>query len=84
MARPVVLTPAAATGIPGEDDVHFAVAESDEVLVERALALLARRPAAEALGQAARRLVLERMSWAAMLESLPAVLGRVPEQRDAA
>jgi glycosyltransferase involved in cell wall biosynthesis len=84
MARPIVLTPAAATGIPGEDDVHFAVAETDEALVERALALLAREPAAQAMGQAARRLVLDRMSWAAMLAPLAAIVGRAPEQRDVA
>jgi sugar transferase (PEP-CTERM/EpsH1 system associated) len=81
MACPVVLTPAAATGIPGEDEVHFAVAESDEALVARTLALLAREPAAQAMGQAARRLVVERMSWAAMLATLPAFVGRAPEQR---
>ena len=84
MARPVVLTPAAASGIPGEDDVHFAVAETDEALIERSLALLARRPAARALGEAARRLVVDRMSWAAMLAPLPTILGRAPEDRDAA
>lgn len=84
MARPVVLTPAAATGIPGEDDVHFAVAETDEALVDRVLALLAREAAAQAMGQAARRLVLDRMSWAAMLAALPAIVGRAPEQRDVA
>jgi sugar transferase (PEP-CTERM/EpsH1 system associated) len=84
MARPIVLTPAAATGIPGEDDVHFAAGETDEALVERVLALLAREPAAQAMGQAARRLVLDRMSWAAMLASLPALVGRAPEQRDVA
>jgi sugar transferase (PEP-CTERM/EpsH1 system associated) len=84
MARPVVLTPAAATGIPGEDDVHFAVAEIDEMLVERALGLLARPPAAQAMGQAARRLVVERMSWAAMLAALPEILGRAAGDRDAA
>ncbi len=84
MACPIVLTPAAATGIPGEDDVHFAVAETDEELVARALALLAREGAAEAMGQAARRLVVARMSWAAMLAALPAIVGRAPEQRDVA
>jgi sugar transferase (PEP-CTERM/EpsH1 system associated) len=84
MACPVVLTPTAATGIPGEDEIHFAIAESDEALVDRCLTLLARRPAAQAMGQAARRLVVERMSWAAMLAALPAIVGRAPEQRDAA
>lgn len=84
MACPIVLTPAAATGIPGEDDLHFAVADSDEALVARALALLARETAAQTMGQAARRLVVERMSWAAMLADLPAIVGRAPEQRDVA
>lgn len=85
MARPVVLTPAAATGIPGEDEIHFAVAETDDALIERVLTLLARQPAAETMGQAARRLVVDRMSWTTALASLPAILGRgVPEQRDAA
>jgi sugar transferase (PEP-CTERM/EpsH1 system associated) len=84
MACPIVLTPAAATGIPGEDDLHFAVADSDEALVARALDLLAREPAAQTMGQAARRLVVEQMSWAAMLADLPAIVGRAPEQRDVA
>ena len=78
------ITPAAATGIPGEDGVHFAVAESDEDLVERMLALLAREPAAQALGRAARRLVVERMSWPAMLAPLARILGKDPDARDAA
>jgi sugar transferase (PEP-CTERM/EpsH1 system associated) len=84
MACPVVLTPGAATGIPGEDGVHFAVAETDEGLVDRSLALLARQSSARALGLAARRLVVERLSWEAMLAPLPAMLGRAPERRDAA
>ncbi|HEY6816380.1 MAG TPA: TIGR03087 family PEP-CTERM/XrtA system glycosyltransferase [Croceibacterium sp.] len=84
MARPVVLTPAAATGIPGTDRVHFSVAASDEALVDRALALLARPAPARAMGQAARRLVVERMSWPAMLSGLPALVGRAAERRDAA
>jgi glycosyltransferase involved in cell wall biosynthesis len=84
MARAVVLTPAAATGIPGEDDVHFAVAEADDALVARTLGLLARPSAAQTMGQAARRLVVERMSWAAMLAPLSAIVGRAPEVRDVA
>lgn len=84
MACPVVLTPAAAAGIPGEDGVHFAIADTDEALADRVRALLARRGAARALGKAARRLVSERMSWPAMLAPLPAILGRVRERRHAA
>lgn len=84
MARPVVLTPAAATGIPGGDGVHFAVAESDEALVERTLALLARPASARTLGQTARRLVVEQMSWPSMLAPLAGFVGRARERRDAA
>jgi sugar transferase (PEP-CTERM/EpsH1 system associated) len=84
MARPIVLTPAAATGIPGRDGVHFAVAETDEAIVGRVRALLARQGAARALGQAARRLVVEQMSWTAMLAPLTAIVGRARERRNAA
>jgi sugar transferase (PEP-CTERM/EpsH1 system associated) len=84
MARPVVLTPAAATGIPGIEDVHYAVADSDEALAACALALLADEAAANALGQAARQFVVEEMNWPAMLASLPALVGRARERCDAA
>jgi glycosyltransferase involved in cell wall biosynthesis len=87
MARPVVLTPDAATGIAAEDDKHFAVAETDEALVARALALLADRKHAAAMGAAARRFAVDNLSWPAMLAPLPALVGREakPEgRRDAA
>lgn len=75
MCRPVLATSAAATGLPGKDGVHFAVADSDQALVERALDLLARREAAEAMGEASRRLVVDKASWPAMLAELPAIVG---------
>lgn len=75
MARPVLATGAAATGLPGKDGVHFAIADSDEALAARALDLLARREAAEAMGEAARRLVVESASWPAMLADLPGIVG---------
>jgi len=84
MALPVVLTPAAAAGIPGTDGIHFAIAETDEALAERALALLSDELAALTLGQAARRFVVEEMSWSAMLAPLPGFLGRAKERCDAA
>jgi glycosyltransferase involved in cell wall biosynthesis len=86
MARPLVLTHAAATGIPGEDGAHFALADSDEALTARMLALLADSDTARRMGAAARALVQERMSWPAMLEKLPALVGRAgdKERRDAA
>jgi len=84
MALPVVLTPATAAGIPGTDGIHFAIAETDEALAERALALLSDELAALTLGQAARRFVVEEMSWSAMLAPLPGFLGRAKERCDAA
>ena len=81
MARPVLLTPAAETGIAARDGEHFAVADSDAELVSRALTLLAHPAKAAAMGQAARRLVVERMTWPAMLARLPEIVGRVPAER---
>jgi sugar transferase (PEP-CTERM/EpsH1 system associated) len=91
MARPVLLTPAAATGIGAADGTHFAVEDSDPALVSRALALLAEPARAAKMGAAARRFVIETMSWPAMLAPLPRLVGRevraresVQGQRDAA
>lgn len=87
MARPVLLTPDAATGIAAEDGVHFAVEASDAGLVARALTLLGDREAAATMGAAARRFVVETMSWPAMLAPLPHFVGREPKRegrRDAA
>jgi glycosyltransferase involved in cell wall biosynthesis len=91
MARPVLLTPDAATGIAATDGMHFAVEESDAGFASRALALLADRRAAAALGGAARRFVVATMSWPAMLAPLPGLVAReaqaaerVDGQRDAA
>jgi polysaccharide biosynthesis protein PslH len=84
MARPVVLTSEAAKGIPGEDGVHFAVADTDDELACRALDLLASQEAARRLGETARRLVIEKMSWPAMLAGLPGIIGLASECRDAA
>ena len=76
MARPVLLTGAAATGLPGKDGAHFAIADSDEALAERALELLARPDASSAMGAAARRLVVDTASWPAMLAGLQEIVGR--------
>ena len=87
MARPVLLTPEAANGIPAEDGIHFAVEDNDHSLVARSLALLADRNSAARMGAAARRLVVERMSWPAMLAPLTAFVGREAKHegcRDAA
>ena len=84
MARAVVLSPEAATGIPGTDGKHFAVGASDDALVAHALALLDQPAKARLIGDTARRLVAERMSWPAVLARLPSLVGRERRRRDAA
>ena len=76
MARPVLLTTDAATGIAATDGIHFAVEGSDAGVVSRALTVLADVNAAIAMGRAARRFVIETMSWPAMLAPLPRLVGR--------
>lgn len=80
MARPVLLTPDAATGIAATNGIHFAVEQSDAGFVSRALTLLADAKAAGAMGRAARRFVVETMSWPAMLAPLSRLLGREKAQ----
>lgn len=87
MARPVVLSPEAATGIDARDGEHFAVGADDAELVDRALALLADAEIAHAMGRAARRYVVEHQGWAAMLAPLAGIVGGAPASeahRDAA
>ena len=74
MARPVLLSPEAATGIDAEDGVHFAVAEGDRMMVGRALPLIEDRARAKAMGDAARAFVLAEQSWSAMLGGLGELL----------
>ena len=86
MARPVVLTSGAATGIEAEDGRHFAIEESDSGLAARILWLLAHRGAAQTMSDAARQFAVERQGWPAMLAGLPGLVGRtsVEDRRDAA
>ena len=85
MARPVVLSPEAATGIEARDGEHFAIGADDDALVERALALLADGPAALAMGAGARRYVVEQQGWDAMLTPLAGLIDpREKSRRDAA
>ncbi|OYU35862.1 TIGR03087 family PEP-CTERM/XrtA system glycosyltransferase [Novosphingobium sp. PASSN1] len=74
MARPVLLTPAAATGIGAADGVHFVQAEAPLTLAERGLALLADKAAAEAMCMAARRFVIAECGWDRVLAPLRALL----------
>ncbi|MEO0033455.1 MAG: hypothetical protein RIS94_3213 [Pseudomonadota bacterium] len=74
MARPVLLTSAAATGIPAHNGEHYAIADGAHALGSRALALLADPGAAKAMGEAARRFVIENGSWERVLAPLPGLV----------
>jgi glycosyltransferase involved in cell wall biosynthesis len=87
MAKPVVLTPEAATGIAAEDGTHWLVCPPDpEQMAARIADLLADREAPERIGSAARRFVLARHGWEAMMAPLDVLIGKRPQdhRRDAA
>jgi sugar transferase (PEP-CTERM/EpsH1 system associated) len=76
MARPVVLTPEAATGIAAEDGAQWLVSEVDpEAMAARIAALLADAEAPAQIGAAARRFVTAHHAWPAMLAPLAGLLG---------
>ena len=74
MELPVVLSPDAATGIAARDGTHFAIGESDAELAAAVIRLARDASAARAMGQAARRFVVEKQSWAGVLADLPTLL----------
>ena len=85
MARPVVLTPGAATGIGAEDGNHFAIAPADPK--QLSLGSMLWSPTlrmAETMGAAARRFVVEHMGWEAVADQLGAVLDQPRDACDAA
>ena len=85
MRLPVVLTPAAATGIGGIDQQHYAVGHDDVGLAEQVCTLLGDASRRRAMGSAARRFVVASLSWQATLAPLSAMLGLpIAAARDAA
>jgi sugar transferase (PEP-CTERM/EpsH1 system associated) len=86
MARPMVLTPEAATGIPARDGEHWIVAPPEpEAMAAQIAALLSEHGAASRIGAAARRFVLDHHGWDAMLAPLAGLIGLAGEaRRDAA
>lgn len=87
MARPVVLSPEAATGIAASDSQHFAIARDDAAFVAQLIHLAGNPGAAAAMGKAARSFVLANQSWAAALADLPRLMAMdapVTRARDAA
>ena len=76
MARPVLLTPEAATGIAARDGADWMIERADPVaMAARAAALLGDLDKAAAMGAAARAFVLESHAWPAMLAPLERLLG---------
>lgn len=84
MARPVVLTREAETGIGGLYGEHYSVGHDDVGLAGAALDLLADGPCALAMAAAARRFVVAEKSWEAALAPLTRVLSDDRVTRDAA
>jgi sugar transferase (PEP-CTERM/EpsH1 system associated) len=77
MARPVVLTPEAATGIAARDGEDWLVCPPDpEAMAARITALLADPQTPARIGAAARRFVLDHHGWEAMLAPLGALIGQ--------
>ena len=75
MARPVLATPEAATGIPARDGQDLVVANGAEALAKAALSLLHDKVRAATIGQSARAFVVEKCGWAGVLAPLAGLLG---------
>jgi sugar transferase (PEP-CTERM/EpsH1 system associated) len=86
MAKPVVLTPDAATGIAASDGEDWLVCPPDPAAMCARIEALLRDPEAPArIGAAARRFVLDHHGWDAMLAPLAGLIGMAGEgQRHAA
>lgn len=75
MARPVLATRAAATGIPARVGQDLAVADGPEDFATHTMTLLADTALARSMGAAGRRFVVDRCGWDRALDPLPALLG---------
>lgn len=75
MARPVLATPEAATGIPAREGQELVVANGAEALAKAALSLLHDKVRAGTIGQSARSFVVEKCGWAGVLAPLAGLLG---------
>src|SRR3546814_20206766 len=75
MARPVVASAAAATGIDAMPGEHLLVANGTDKMADAVCALFDDRPAAVAMGRAARARTLARYGWDARLAPVGEPLG---------
>ena len=74
MARPVVISSAAATGLEARPGYDCEIAHSGEEFVSRTVALLGEVALRPTMGLAARQCVLSRYSWSAHLVALESLL----------
>jgi len=75
MARPVVGSPAAATGIDAVDGEHLIVADGGAAMADALCRLFDDRALAVRVGAAARERMIERYGWEAQLAPLGRLLG---------
>jgi sugar transferase (PEP-CTERM/EpsH1 system associated) len=78
MARPVIMSAASATGLDACEEHAYESADSGDDFIRTVLQLLNNPGAAAGMGQAARRFVVSRCSWAAALEVMTGVLSAEP------
>ena len=82
MAKPVVLSPAAAQGIDAQDGVHFRIAKNVQDEAVQVCALLSSPAAAERLGAIARVHVTEHYAWTQQLSLLDDLMGDAADIAD--
>jgi sugar transferase (PEP-CTERM/EpsH1 system associated) len=83
MARPVVASPGAFEGIEAEPGRDLLVADTPDAQAQAILSLLGDSARAAAIGEAARRRMVDHYSWDVQLAPLAAMFGQ-PAQRAAA
>ena len=71
---PTMVSGAAATGINGVTGLHYMVADSDEDLAAAIVHMAADTRFATAMGQEARRFVVERQGWQSALAPLADII----------
>ncbi|MCK0128253.1 TIGR03087 family PEP-CTERM/XrtA system glycosyltransferase [Erythrobacter sp. F6033] len=86
MAKPVLATPEAATGIPATDGRDWMVCQADaQAMIARLTQVIGDQTANSEMGRNAREFVLNHHSWDAMLAPLEAMVAtNRPEARNAA
>lgn len=84
MAKPVVVSAAAAEGIDAKDGTHFIVANNPERQAQIICDLLSNKSARARLGNAARAHVVKEYGWARQLRSLNQIMDLCPILAEAA